>query len=438
MSAVLERKITSAQSPTIFAKKFLGIDLFPEQQRWLETRSRVKVAACGRRWGKSYAEAIDLLWMACGIPESVQFLITPTYDQADTIFSYAVSMVKGSQLLAPHVAQVVRSPFPFIQMDNGATINARSAGEEGKNVRSKGADRVLFDEAAFIPAAARQAIDPLLANSPIAERVYISSPFGKNYFWELYTRGDPPNREYASFRFPSSSSPHVSVSYLAQQRLEMTALAYSVEYDAEFAENQNAVFPWTLIRSCNREDIEREPKTGRTYVIGWDPAQFTDRSGVAVLDVTSRPWQLVHCTDIAGRDYPVQEAEIKGLQDKYNGAFVLLDATSHAPVLQHLQAAGVRAEGFTFTNTSKRELIDGTVLAMEQGDLVFPLIPDLVDEMKWYRYEMTASGNVKLGAAENHHDDLVTALALAVFAISSRPRPVTAPPSSLSAPSRWR
>lgn len=421
-----------------FARYVLGVEPHPKQAEWLRARARVKVGCMGRRFGKSFAESVDLIWFAVCNPRSTQFVIAPTADQSHVIMNYVERMLAESPILgASKRINVVKSPFPAVTIGD-SEIHARSAGDSGKNVRGHGADRLVLDEAAYINSRVRDAIAPMLADSAIGETILISTSFGHNHFWEEFTRGQAKEDGYLSFQFPSSDNPHVSRSYLEQQRRQMTDLAYRVEYEAEFAEDQNAVFPWSLIERCEAENVDTEPKTGHTYVIGWDPAQFTDRSGVAVLDVTSRPWQLVHCTDIAGRDYPVQEAEIKRLQDRYNGAFVLLDATSHAPVLQHLQAAGVRAEGFTFTNTSKRELIDGTVLAMEQGDLVFPLIPDLVDEMKWYRYEMTASGNVKLGAAENHHDDLVTALALAVFAISSRPRPVTAPPSSLSAPSRWR
>lgn len=406
--------LTPVESPSIFGQTMLGVTLHPGQIQWLERRAKVKVAACGRRWGKSYAEAVDLLWFAFTHDETAQFVIAPTADQTSTIFRYTVRMLTLSQL-APFTRKIVQSPFPRVELTNGSTIHARSSGESGKNVRSHGADRLLVDEAAFVPPAALDALMPLLATSAYGEQVYISSPFGRNHFWEMFQRGEVGEANYASYRFPSSSSPYVSQSYLEQQRYEMTTLAYRVEYEAEFAEDQNAVFPWSIIQAATRADLSTEPQPGHQYVIGYDPAKWSDRSGVVVLDITQRPWQTVQVLDLSGRDYTTQAQQIGALSRRYGlRPAVLLDATSHDQMLEQLKADGVNAEGYGFTNASKQELINGLSIALEQGDVLIPEHYDLRTELAYYRYELTAAGNVKLGADHKHHDDLVTALALAV------------------------
>lgn len=430
----MEVKRRIGDGPAGFATA-LGVTLHPGQVRWLEARSPVKVAACGRRWGKSYAEAVDLLYFAALHRGSSQFLIAPTYDQVSTIFNYAVSLVTSSEVFAPFVDQVVRSPFPELQVF-GSSIGARSTGNEGKNIRSKGADRIIYDEAAFIPETARAAIAPLLANSSIAEQVYISSPWGKNYFWDLFIQGQRREFGYTSFQFPSWTSPYVSRAYLAKQKRELTTLEFAVEYGAEFSEDQATVFKWELIRACLDTDltVPDPPPHGRRYIIGFDPAKWVDRSGVVVLDATTIPWQAVEVRDIGGRDYLAQAPVLKDLATRYSGARVLMDSTSHDQMLESLQRDHVSVEGFQFTNASKQELINGLVIAMEQDRVRIPNHPDLLKELSYYRFELTAAGNVRLGAPEKagHHDDLVTALALAVHQ-AAKPR-MTGNRTAVSAP----
>ncbi len=156
----------------------------------------------------------------------------------------------------------------------------------------------------------------------------------------------------------------------------------------------------------------------RRYVAGYDPAKWVDRSAIVVLDTTERPWRVMDIQDIGGTDYILQATVVKTMADRFNRAHVLVDSTSHDQMLEQLKKDGVKVEGYQFTNASKQELINGLVIAMEQGDVKIPNHRLLVEELKYYRKEFTAAGNVKLGAPDKPgiHDDLVTALALAVHA----------------------
>jgi hypothetical protein len=127
---------------------------------------------------------------------------------------------------------------------------------------------------------------------------------------------------------------------------------------------------------------------------------------------------------VEGRDYALQIRRVAELARRYNGARVRMDCTGNAALLEQLAASGTRCEGTTFTNAAKQELIDGLVLALEQGRVTFPALPQLIGEMRYYEYRLTAAGNVKLGAPERAgaHDDCVTALALAVQEAQTRRR----------------
>jgi phage FluMu gp28-like protein len=396
----------------------LNTEPFPAQEEWLECRSTVKTACCGRGWGKSYSESIDLIWFAVTKPKTKQYLFAPTADQSRIIMRYVEQMLQASRI-PDIVERAVQSPFPEITFANGSLIGARSIGDTGKNVRGLRADRVVLDEAAYIPGdIVNDVVSPMLIVSPHHERVNISTPFGLNHFHDDFQRGQRHTAGYASFRFPTSSNPYVTEAYLAQQRREMTDMAFAVEYLAEFMPDQNAVFRPSVIEACMDVHLETPaaPLPSHRYVLGYDPAKWVDRSGVVVLDVTAEPWRVVAVEDISGRDYiEHQLPAIKALATKYNNAAILLDSTHNDPLLEMLTKERLQVEGFQFTNASKQELINGLVIAMEQGRVSLPSHRDLLDELKHYRYELTAAGNVKLGAAAKHHDDLVTALALATL-----------------------
>jgi len=414
------------ESPTAFAVSLLGIVPHAKQAEFLECRADTKVACAGRRWGKSTACAIDALWWAITRPGTTQFVIAPTADQARIIWDRARELAEQS-VLAELITKVVQSPFPELRLTTldeagnqaESVIMARSSSHDAKYLRGHGADRVIVDECAFVPEIVlSQTVPPMLSASSYRELVLISTPFGTGtYFHHRFCDGRGVDPTIRSFHYPSSSNPRLPTEYLEQQRRQMTQLAYQTEYEALFLDDQASVFRHAVIQAAIDDTIGAGAVEGHRYVIGYDPARYADRSGVAVLDVTSEPQRAVEVRDLGGHEYLQQAAAIRGLSATYNRAQVLLDATSHDQMVEELSRNGVRAQGYKFSNESKRELIDGLVLALERGNLRIPNHADLIKELTYYRFETTASGNVKLGAPDGpgHFDDLVTALALAVW-----------------------
>src|SRR5438105_6977832 len=52
------------QSPTLFSAFVMGVEPHTTQAQFLECRTQTKVAAWGRRWGKSTAAALDASHLA--------------------------------------------------------------------------------------------------------------------------------------------------------------------------------------------------------------------------------------------------------------------------------------------------------------------------------------------------------------------------------------
>jgi len=407
-------------SPTLFSHFVAGVTPHRTQAQFLEDRSPVKVAACGRRWGKSTAAALDVLHLAVvgdgdGAPTE-QMIVAPTADQA-TIIGDEVERLLQNGPLSPLVRSITHAPFFEVALTNGSVIRARSAANEGKYLRGRGAHRVVVDEAAFVSERTiQEAILPLLADTN-GQLVLISTPFGRNTFWEYFMRGqggsDPTCRSY---QFPSHQNPHISQAYIEAQRVTMTAAQFRAEWLAEFLDDQATVFAWALIERAT-QGVLSDPQPAHRYMIGWDPAKYHDRSAVIVLDGTSQPLRVVATRRLEGRDYSSQIAAVAALAGQYNGASVMMDCTGNAALLEQLRATGVWCAGFTFTNATKQQIIDNLVMMLERDLLTFPPEQDLITELRYYEYTLSASGAVKLGAPDRSgaFDDMVTALALSLW-----------------------
>jgi hypothetical protein len=82
------------------------------------------------------------------------------------------------------------------------------------------------------------------------------------------------------------------------------------------------------------------------------------------------------------------------------------------PIVEQIQRACSRAQGFKFTSQSKQQLIEGLVLAVQRTEIRFPEDP-IGYEMESFEYEYTRTG-VRYSAPSGLHDDCVCSLALAL------------------------
>ena len=117
----------------------------PGQEKFLLQEAKTKVLACGRRWGKSQALAIQLLYRMLTQPFSRQILIAPTIEQTKICLEVVADF--GAKLGIPLVSQSGR--LPGLKYEDSRIIG-RSA-KQGNNLRGFDATDLIIDEAAFVP-----------------------------------------------------------------------------------------------------------------------------------------------------------------------------------------------------------------------------------------------------------------------------------------------
>jgi hypothetical protein len=88
-------------------------------------------------------------------------------------------------------------------------------------------------------------------------------------------------------------------------------------------------------------------------------------------------------------------------------------------------------EGFTFTQNSKQQIIEGLAAAIKQGQTRFPADTPLDDELHSFEYVYGRTG-VKYSAPSGLNDDCVCAYALAWYKF--RYAPITTAQVNVSRP----
>jgi hypothetical protein len=243
--------------------------------------------------------------------------------------------------------------------------------------------------------------------------VFVSTPKGRNWFYDLFTRGlDASEKDYASFRFPSNASPYFPAKEWEEAKRTLPADVFRQEYEAEFLEDSAGVF--RNIEGCLLRDEggNLKPECVRNVVIGCDVAKHTDWTVLIAMDAeTGRCFAMERFNHL---DWPIQKERILAFVRKFRGRLILDASGVGDPIFDDLKRLHGDIEGFKFTAVSKTELVQRLIVAVEQCKVSWPLAWDILTaEMKRYEYEIGPSGGITYNAPAGYHDDCVMALALA-------------------------
>lgn len=376
----------------------------PGQRQVLESDARFRIVGCGRRWGKTEMCAHEAL-RRLGEPDTLVWWVAPTYDIADIGFE-AVEDVVPEPL---QDGQPKRTKPKAIDLTNGSRISFRSADRED-SLRGEGIDLLILDEAAMVPDRAWQKeLRPTLSDT-LGDMVAISTPKGRNWFFEWFERGnsgDDPDVE--SWQSSTYDNPHIPDEEIDAAQRELPQHVFEQEYLAEFKEESGGVFTDLDERLFTLEGGLEDVEGTGPYAHGWDLARHQDYLVGIVLDAEGR---VVHFERTQNESWPQIQRRIENAAAECEG-IVAIDASRDNKIVADLHDAGLAIEPVKFSPKRKRELIENLITRVEAGELSAPDVPQLRHEMSVFEYDVTPSGTVRYDAPEGFHDDAVDALALA-------------------------
>jgi phage FluMu gp28-like protein len=243
----------------------------------------------------------------------------------------------------------------------------------------------------------------------------MSTPKGRNDFWQLYQRGlDPFQTEWACWQMPTSTNPFIPPGEVEAARLDSPEDTFRKEYLAEFLED-SAVF--TKVRESATAKEQGYAQDGypshprHSYVVGVDWGKYEDYSVFAVIDTTVR--ELCHLDRSNHLDYTLQVRRLEDICKRYQVSQVIAEGNAQATTIELLRKANLPVREFTTSNVSKQNIIEGLKLGLEQGRLKILDNSVLLSELQAFEATRLPGGGLRYAAPSGYHDDCVMALALA-------------------------
>jgi hypothetical protein len=408
----------------------------PYQREIIESTAKIKIAAIGRRAGKTTTQALALTKCSQDWPDRKSWYISKSYAKS-------IELKTAMEACPAYKALVkkIHSQFPPRHLfHNGHTLFFLSY-DRPDNLLGSGLKLICPDEAAVMPEKVYyNVLAPMVADTD--GQILLASNFGqgKNWFWKLAQTGlTAAGRADGIYTWdlPSSVGP-LFQSEKGKARLEwyrrnLPPAVFESEFLNKPLVGENAVFRWLADRN-EKGTPTTGPQPGRRYCMGLDIGRVIDPSFVVVMeclpvaDKAHPPaGQVVFAEQFQhGMDYTAQARHAGQLSRTWNNATVVADSTGArggaAPAPEpffHLfqkEIPGIRE--YNWNQYTKFAIVNNLALEIEQGRVLipppdkFPMFGELVNQVKVFTYTETLSF-VRYGAPKGEHDDGVAALAMA-------------------------
>lgn len=369
--------------------------------------ARFKVLSAGRRWGKTRLGVNECLDAASKGGRA--WWVSPSYKTSE------VGWRPLRQIARKIPNAEVRLVDRMVTLPGGGFVAVRSA-DNPDSLRGEGLDFVVMDECAFMRKEAwTEAIRPSLSDRQ-GKALFISTPKGRNWFWEAYMRGVNGEEGWESWTFPTANNPFIAASEIEAAKRDLPEMIFRQEYLAEFIDDSGGVFRRV------QEAAVLEPKEyeqGRQYVAGVDVAASVDYTVVTVLDAETK--EMVHMDRFNRVDYPVLIDRLEAVYKRYHLTSMVVEANSIGrPVIDELVSRGLNIVPFTTTSATKQSIIQGLQAAFENAQIKVINDPVLVGELLSFEAKRNPSGSFAYSAPGGMHDDCVMSLAIAWSGMQER------------------
>lgn len=331
--------------------------LSPAQKTIAASTRRFRCVCAGRRFGKTHL-AIRTLAEWCREPEREVWYLAPTYRQAKMI---AWKKLKKKLIDLRWVSKINESEL-VITLKNNSIISLKGA-DSYDSLRGAGLDGLVIDEAAVIdPEAWFEVLRPMLSDKQ-GKALFITTPAGMNWFYELYQNYliDPDNWE--SFQFTTIDGGNVPQEEIEQAQRDLDERTFKQEYLANFVTYSGRIY-YSFERALNVRDFANDDKiiyvgmdhnidpmstviakrVGDTLYVIDEIQMFSSNTQETVDEIKSRyPGHKVWCfSDPAGHQRKTSAGGVTDVLILQNAGFVVKTPRYHTPVRDRINAVNAR------------------------------------------------------------------------------------------------
>lgn len=387
------------------------------QHRIHMSNARFRVCVCGVRWGKTKL-AVHEVFRCLGKPKAKAWWIAP---------QYSIGMVAWRMFLedipSDLIERVDRRQLE-IEMVNKSLIWFKTA-EKPEVLRAEGLDLAVFDEAPYIKQSTwSESVRPRLSDpDKFGRALFIGTPRGLNWYYQLFLIGkNKIDLDYESFQYPSWTNPYLDPKEIEAAKRQMPTRLFEQEYGAQFLPDLGAIFRLNKDNNGNYINIKgmlQAPQPEERYFAGVD---FGKKIDFTVVFVLNSQGQVVAYDRFKTVGYPLQIQRVLNLVRSYNEAPLLIDSTGPGePLYDFMRPDYWNVQSYPITFGSKIKLIDNLAIALERGEITFPDISVLIDEIRLFGEETKESSARRYKAPKGFKDDCVIALALATWLLRKQP-----------------
>jgi len=260
--------------------KINKVTLHPAQREIANSPHRFRVVNCGRRFGKTFLAAQEMINTAVHTREGKVLYVAPNFQQArDIAWEELKKWARPITIKAneSRLELTVQSMYPRKNEDpthadyghyildsqnkpiyNPSTSKIFLRGWEAvESLRGQSYHFIILDEVAkmkYFDYSYKTVVLPTLTDYR-GRALFLSTPRGFNHFYDLFnTQGT--DEEFTSFKFPSTANPHLPVDVLEKAKYQMSPEQYAQEYEAEFKKREGLVF-----QSFSRQQHTYDPHT---------------------------------------------------------------------------------------------------------------------------------------------------------------------------------
>lgn len=303
----------------------LGIQPVPPQTALINAIQnpmyRFITAVLARRTGKSLISNI-IGHLVTLIPGMNILVIAPNYSLSAVSWDIQNKLIKTFEI----EVEKNNAKDKIIVLGNGSTIRVGSV-TQVDSVVGRSYDLIIFDECALNndgESAFNIQLRPTLDKTN-SKCIFISTPRGKNWFYEFYRRGfskDFPS--WCSIHSTYADNPRSNPEDIADAKKSMSAAEFAQEYEGDFVAMQGQI--WNL-KKDNIVDVDISNLEILDVIAGMDLG-FRDPTAIVVLATDGRDWYVLE-EYLKKEDSTSGIAEaLQGLIDKWNIDFIYIDSAA--------------------------------------------------------------------------------------------------------------
>ena len=369
-----------------------------------DSEHKFGVFVSSRQSGKSVLGMNLMLYWLLSNSDQIGAWITPVFAQSRKVHE-ELSDKARDVIVSSNKAEY------SITFVNGSKLRFLS-GDSPDSIRGYSFHYVIIDEAAYVKEQAiSQAILPTL-NAVGKKCLMISTPKGKNHFYQWYLKGTESNNMYISFKARTDENPYADLLFIEEQRKSLPESIFRAEYEGEFTDASSDVFR-ELDKVCVLREFSNGNKTEKCFA-GIDTGLSDDYSALCIISESGR---VLHMEKRNGENITSISTHFISTLSRYNitGGFIETNGIGRA-MFDLVKPRFRKIKPFTTTQDSKTAMVRQLIGDMENMNVELPhedLFPDLIKEMSAYTYKLSTNGKISFTHPAGQKDDLVDALLMA-------------------------